>query len=306
VVVVGSRVVDAPLIQGFLDTRNSGKPRTVFQAMQSSEWQGLSALELRQALNINDQRLKALKVKSVRPDFYGQIGQIFAEAAHCIRLAVSAEIRSETCAARYDHRLEEWWRTWREEALLIHYPDHGGAEEPVADWAAYPDSSQYRHHVKLVHAVERVRSLLDASPAENLKLEVWSRWEPNKDRQLCLWASSVGPFLDTQIMRRDDIKVGSKYKSVQVFCAGAPMFLHEGDDEEGDTRWKSYFALPIWLEADDRSQLPVGVVSLASMRHGNPANRSQKPGSVSEANLKYIFAAISVMQTVGAEILSPS
>ena len=39
-------------------------------------------------------------------------------------------------------------------------------------------------------------------------------------------------------MRKDDIDIGSRYKSVQIFCAGAPLFLHEPEDVY--ERWKAY------------------------------------------------------------------
>jgi hypothetical protein len=95
-------------------------------------------------------------------------------------------------------------------------------------------------------------------------------------------------------MRRDTISPQSTYRSVQVFCNGAPTFLHA--DPVARDRWRSYLATPVWFE-DYRGEIPVCVISLASM---------WERGSVGEHNLSHLDTVLSRMRQIGRSIIAVS
>ncbi len=133
-------------------------------------------------------------------------------------------------------------------------------------------------------------------PAEEmLKLEVWIRWKPEAARELRLWASSVGTWHDVAAMRRSEISPRSRYRSVHIFCHGAPIFL---DDAEVDSRWQTYLGLPVWLDGR-RGVIPAGVITLAS---AEPLDTS----SVNEGNLSRLDQAMEEMRTVATRVISPT
>ena len=193
VLIVGSSVTDGPLVSALMDTQptitgakleEQGQIRRyVIQPRQSHEFRiRTDPIDLRLSLRMNEQRLSALSAQSIQPDFYGQTSQLFSEAANCVKLEAAGKIVNQVETLRYDNRLDRWWRDWSKMTMS-------------------PEGSalQHEHHLSLKNLMAEIRAFLAIPQAEVTKIELWSRWEPNRDRQLCLWASSVGSWPDTLV-----------------------------------------------------------------------------------------------------------
>jgi len=70
-----------------------------------------------------------------------------------------------------------------------------------------------------------------------------------------------------------------------------------------EARWKAYLGVPVWLDRPE-GQLPVGVVSLASMR-GPVATNDHPAGHVSHEALDVLAGAMPLMIDTALEILTP-
>lgn len=293
VLLVGTSVADGPLVNALLKTRSgTGLKRYAIQPLQGPEWLAEDDAQREQLADLNDRRLEALNVKAIRPHLFGQVGQLFAELTEVIRVGDPDALKRRNCERRYDRRLEAWATSW-----ISACRDNEGVQK--------------RHHNWLGESLDSVRKLLGAPAEEALKLEVWVRWKPNDaNRKLAKWASSVGSWTAFDAMRMDDIDASSRYRSVVVFCAGAPKILHEpqtSDALSNRDRWLSYFGIPIWTDADSHyGQIPVGIVTLASMWSGRGPHDRHPAGSIAERNLEKLAKVIGPMRLVGKAILIDS
>jgi hypothetical protein len=290
VLIVGSSLTDAPLLEALQDTKPAkkeatsdvadsgperpGTERIAFLPLQGREWRAIDHDSTRDHVQgLVQKRLHLFDVNPIYPHFFFQVGQFIDEVRTCLRHAQeNVKYTDYVCPYRYGARLESWWDRW------------------LGVTQASPDA-QREHHDLLRETIPVIAELVAAPPSEMLKVEVWLRWRPESERLLCLWASSVGNWPEVRSMRQDNIGVDSQYRSVRIFCAGAPMFLPADIASGEESRWKTYFGLPIWLEADG-AVAPVGVVTLASML-------DETRSSVTPRNLRRIKYAIPVMEKVG-------
>jgi hypothetical protein len=275
---LGTGITDPPLISALLNTKRAsqaGLRRLAMIPLQSDQfYYGEPDTPTSSRLyHWNKTRLQELGVEAHYPEFYFQVGQLFHEVQKCIEHGDQKSMLAASSPRRYGSRLESWWDVW--------FKKNCGT-----------DSSQASHHHLLMTELDNIRSALHAPIDENLKLEAWVRWHPESGRELALWASSVGTWPDIWSIRRDTISTQSTYKSVKVFCNGAPMFLHT--DPTSPDRWRTYLATPVWSE-DSRGEIPVGVISLASM---------SEEGSVGEHNLEFLDTVLTRMRLIGREIVA--
>lgn len=274
IIVVGSSLADAPLVNALADTKpkeDEEHPNRVAILSSSSAVADRSANG--DALSIwHDRRLRYMGLTPIYADYHIQVGQFLYEIQQCMSRGYREEMTKAHSPHRYGFRLSAWWRDWYEQNIAN-------------------GSLQQQHHQKLVSALADIRSQSGIPLDDNLKLEFWLRWRPESSRKLALWASSTGTWIDTYMMRRDEIRVGSDYRAVQIFCGGAPRFLSEAPESE--SRWRRYLGLPIWNTVD-AGRVPVAVISLASM---------DESGFLREENLGVLRHAIGRMQDVGTELV---
>lgn len=281
VLIVGSSLSDGPLVNALIKNAESsdrGEVAYVIQPFQGSEWRDEKKGLMEGVQALNAARVEALGLTSLEPEYYGQVAQILFEAADAVHWRTQGDLLSDQSPLRYDKRVEAWWNKWRD--------SHRNPE------------SQAAHHRALAALLPRVRKDLKASQGEGLKIELWTRWEPNSARQLALWATSNGSWIDYKIQRRDDISLKSKLMAVQVFCAGSPKLLKEEADP--DSRWRTYFGYPIW-RFGEKGRFIAAVVIVASMY---PDGR--KKSSLIDAKLERIQRLHMLFDVVGDMILDPN
>lgn len=286
-IVVGSSLTDGPLCEALLDVTGedaeSPRPkrrRYVISPLQAPEWSNKTLRPLM------DRRHEALGLETVHPHHYGQVGQFLSEVAGAMYRGDGAAQRVESHRSRYNRRLRLWW----------------AAQLPrLFENADTPDVA----YQVLKKSLERIRTVAKFSPGEELKLELWGRYDPNHARRLRLIGTSIGPWDDTQTAHYADIAPNSQYFAARVFTMAAPMVYHEPKEHTG--RWKSYVGIPVWV---DRStfQLPVGVAVLASMRpypDGDTrlVDEVSPESSITIPNLKTLLRAFEVMTYLGEAML---
>lgn len=290
--VVGSSLSDGPLVNALILDREK-KDRVgvsyVIQPFQGSEWRDPeSGLLVAGVHALNAARVEALGLKTLQPEYYGQVSQVLFEAADSVHWGTEAELVDEQSPLRYDKRVATWWHEW--------CAKHRNA------------ASQEAHHKALAALLPRVRKDLEASRGEGLKIEIWTRWEPNSERQLALWATSNGSWIDYTIQRRDELSLNSRLMAVQVFCAGSPKLLTE---EEGvDSRWRTYFGYPIW-RFGEKGRFIAAVIIVASMYPAATADarvpsRARKKSSLTDTNLERIQKLHILFDAAGDLILDPA
>ena len=286
-IIVGSSLTDGPLCEALLDVAAAeverGTPRRrrhVISPLQAPEWRDKT---LRSLL---DRRHEALGLETIHPHHYGQVGQFLSEVAGAMYRGDGSAQRTGSHPSRYNRRLRLWWE----------------AQQPrLFENEEMPEVA----YQVLKKALERIRVVAKFVPEEELKLELWGRYDPNHLRRLRLIGTSIGPWDDAQAAHYADIDPNSQYFAARVFTMAAPLVHHEPPDHVG--RWKSYVGIPIWV---DRStfQLPVGVAVLASMRPYSAADSRCVDGISPESviatpNLKRLFRAFEVMTYLGQAIL---
>ncbi len=253
--IIGSSLTDPPLLNALARTAEQAKQqqlsRLAIMPLQgllvpSDEERRITAI----CKNIRD-RMEHFEVGVTFPDFYAQTAQLLTE----IRVA-ARERRAgnpyKGSPAEHRNRLEQWWLAWQE--------DRSG------DWAA----ANLRDHEALLDRLRELQRKFKVS-REMMKLEIWIRWQPGTgSRILKLWASSTGTWPDERSMATAPIGNNSHYVSVQTFCLGRP-----GVHATVNDRWPTYLAVPIWVGAEQSQDLPVAVISLASMEEETRIDRKE-------------------------------
>ena len=188
------------------------------------------------------------EVEVTFPDFYSQTAELITE------IRIAARERHENrgyrgTSAEHHQRLIDWWEGW-----------HGRRSH---DWAEAneKDHRTLREELEDLQRAFRLR--------EPMKLEIWIRWNPAKDpRLLKLWASSTGTWLREDTMPVAEISNESKYVSVETFCHGRPGIHADRDD-----RWRTYLSVPVRIGTAQDRDVPVAVISLASMEKETQISR---------------------------------
>jgi hypothetical protein len=153
----------------------------------------------------------------------------------------------------------------------------------------------------------RVKMLRDVEVAKNRgsspelrKLEVWVRHNPSEgERRLTLWVSSLGILSDRTILKHEQISLATEQASVKAFTEGRPLHLDLEDLRHRKagkraSRWKSFFAVPIY---DVNLTMYLGVVTLASTA---PKDASSLP----KKDTTGMIELIEDMIQIGRDILS--
>lgn len=292
VLVVGSSLVDGPLIDALIATKGAaikaGRSRYALLPLQGIDWRDDEfAVKNPGVEALHKQRLDALGIHPIYPHTFGQVGQTLYEAAALAGSEISqADLQRPDNPIRYDARVNAWWEAWHSHSKVA--------------------GTQRFHHELLAAALPLLKRDMGASVREGIKVEVWARWDPVGKRELALWASTVGPWHDSNLMRRAPIGRSPQYMAVKVFRSGSPQFLVEPSDSP--SRWRSYFGMPIW---DYWGNAPFisGVAIMASTwptrerpLHDHEANGTL--GSVGEDNIRKVLTSGYRLREVADTILS--
>lgn len=247
VMLLGTGISDVPLVDALALTNPSESTGEI-----SSQWRRFAISPVHSDLTldnldhvneIRNLRLRHLGVRYIAPDYFFQSRQLLEEWRAAVQHN-GTRYSSVKSSFRYGARLINWWNNW------VDSPPHDLQERQSLDYLLLRD-------VMLAY----IKQILgEAATAESLRLEVWLRWQPN-ERELRLWASSVGDWPDIETMRRDKIGPASKYTTTQAFVNGAVTY-----GSSDSSRWESFLAIPL-RQMDEASglSLQVGAVGLSSM-----------------------------------------
>jgi hypothetical protein len=242
---LGTTLRDRSVADSLIRTRAASFARYGLLSYQGDEWADQDG-DIRAVADAALRgRMKHLHVEPIRPDYYGQVGQLLSEVIHC-RINCDCGYAGDANAKnRYGSRLEQWWHDWHQ--MVTSAPDitlmYDRSQELLAEVREFA-----------------VKTLKSARP-EELKVELWVRYEPKRRRELQLWSSSQAATRPGQVAHRCRIENRSNYAAVRAFCQG---FAVRGPLLHGSGRWKSYFSVPIILRSEPWHNLPVGVVNLIS------------------------------------------
>jgi hypothetical protein len=304
VLVVGSSLTDPPLLDALAKTphskseEKSGKRKRV----AVMPLQGINLPESlpggREGEKLIEQywgkaeiRMRQFDIEGTFPDFYGQVAQFLTEVRVCTDIR-SSGISYHESDKRYGKRLTDWWSAWyagRRGGVGV---DESVARENLAQ-------SQVRHHETLRAAVEEIGTILGVDESEKLKIEVWLRWDPD-NRQLKVWASSTGTWADIDITHSADIAANSSYASVRAFCVGRPQ-IYKTENESH--RWPTHLCVPLVTGKGTNYELPVGVISLASMLMSADQNASGI-SKIGTWNGRLVEEAVLKLREVGLSLVT--
>lgn len=276
--IVGASMTDPPLLRALAATKREENDRYALVPLPS-----LLSVTERAALQRNIQeRYEHFGVRAIFLDYYGQIQQFVREVTTVASLPSPYDYLSHTKNVRYGRRLSFWWGRWR---------------KSVAAWSEDP---QYLVHQTLDIAKLALSSIVRAAPSEIFKLELWLRWEPETQRQLNLWASSVGSWVDEESMRIGPIELDSEYQAVRAFVAGTPTFHAMPESQSPSQRWRTYLSIPLYWKAAKHGELAVGVLTIASM--SDASDSALNPA----LNKSRLIEAIQFAEALGQELIEPS
>lgn len=249
--VIGTSLTDPPLLRALARTReeaaHKGLLRIATVPLQSLNVSvGDTSLVKDIQQNLVD-RMDHFGVEVTCPDFYSQVTQLLTE----IRICASELDRGGSYVGspvQYGNRLRAWWTSWKASRYDSSAKDN--------HW----EEANRRDHALLLRRLVELQEKFGLV-GELMKLEIWIRWEPStSNRYLKLWASSTGTWPDEKSMRKEMISSTSEYASVITFCRGRPDILLGTE-----RRWRKYLCVPVKIGAQQGHDLPVAVISLASM-----------------------------------------
>lgn len=276
--IVGASMTDPPFLRALAATKSSGFDRFALVPMPSA----LSPAD-RAALHRNArERFQHFGVTPIFLDYYGQIQQFVREVTTAAKLDDPSNYLSDREPIRYGRRLSAWWDQWIEQ---IH--------------ASYSDQQSLVHTILDVARI-MLSSILDASPSELFKIELWVRWNPEQLRRLNLWASSVGTWVDEESMRWGNIELESEYQAVRAFTAGRPTYFALDEEESPTQRWRTYLSIPLYWTSADHGEVTVGVLAIASM------SESTQSALNPSTNKSKLIEAIAFAQDLGHRLVEPS
>lgn len=260
VIIIGSSLVDPPLLSALANTvpsEGEGRLRIAVMPLQGMGFPPDSDNLVEVVKDSVEDRMASFHVRAMFPDFYYQVAQLLTEIKISLNRSVPASAnRHGSSSIRYRKRLDAWWRGWRN----------------GRDGRDY--KRQQGDHKLLCDALRSIKSKLEIPRDETVKLEIWVRWDPSATPGLRLWASTTSLWRHTELMRCADIVADSEYASIKAFCLGRPGIYPSDSD-----RWKTYLCVPIRVN-DNRGDLPVAVISLASMQAGEASRIHEKNGSL--------------------------
>lgn len=276
--IVGASMTDPPFLRALAATREAGFDRYALVPMPSR----LSPAD-RAALHRNaKERFQHFGVVPIFLDYYGQIQQFIREITTAAKLDDPSDYLSDDQPIRYGLRLASWWGDWIEQVRTGFV------------------GTQWLVHTVLDLARLTLLEFLDASPAEVVKIELWVRWDPQHNRQLKLWASSVGTWVDEESMRWGEISLDSEYEAIQAFIVGRPRYFALDEKDDPSQRWRTYLSIPLYWTTAEHGEVSVGVLTIASM------SESTQSALNPSTNKSRLIEAIAFAQDLGQELVEPS
>lgn len=279
VLLVGTSLSDPPQLDALFATKDAaaaqGRKRWAIFTVpaQGSLPVGFSQIEY---MRLTRKRLQALGVEPVFVDYRVQTVQFFRELAICAGEDHPERYKERHYKKRYGRRLLRWWNRWNKANAAI-------SIEEQQMYCSYLLSSR----------LTRLQEMLGAPASEVMKIEVWIRWEPARHRKLRLWCSSAARWNELAAMRDAFIETDSDTLSIEAFRTGRPVA-----GEVHDSRWKSYVAMPLWVQ-NDLSEMILGVVTIASMADLSDSSLVPSRNSAS------IEKAFRILEDLGAIIVDP-
>lgn len=259
---VGTSLSDDPLIQALTATKGLDAGQrvallTVPEKLLDQARDGVTEPEILSALAL---RGRHLGLTMLHPASHHQIAQ-FVEEVRVRMLLERNDARGDedASAAGYAARLADWWEAW-----------HGSASRPK--WI-------YKCLRMGLRDLNEILEPLIAKPehaGEVRRLEIWVRWAPSENRTLTLVGTSAGPIMDEATRRAESTATRrpSAIAAIRAFQEGKPVrtaLTNLGYSVDA-SRWKSFFAVPIFVEGEvvvgrDKTSVvgtvPVAVIVLA-------------------------------------------
>jgi hypothetical protein len=185
-------------------------------------------------------RTANLGVEAIRPDYYGQVAQFLNEVALCV------SDPDRYAAETYMYRLDAWCKKW-----AIHVKKIGPVELRAA------------HNRRLRLALDRMNLALSVPDANRAKIELWVRQEP-RSRELTRFSTSNAIHTGSEEAPLRRLSICGKHRDFEVVEAFISRRAVSGavSSLEMKDRWSHYMALPVVLQNEPWSGLPVGVVAL--------------------------------------------
>ncbi|WP_314966504.1 SIR2 family protein [uncultured Actinomyces sp.] len=258
-VIVGSSLVDTPLVRSLLQLRReqqesssdgavAGFNRYAVMPCITSSGSSFLTLQL--------MRAGELGLHPIFFEYYDQISDLFS---NLISFALKSDLPSGLMPS--DFALEKWMDVAKN------------------NFSREISMLAYDYSVTLVREFFNKYFPRD----ELLKIEFWflesSETSPT-GKALTVWSNSAGPIYTKGLRRTEPVTVDNarRVASVSCFTTGAPNLIGVQSldiaafdafrrDNSKPTRWRSFFSVPISLWFDEfRVQVTIGVITLASMR----------------------------------------
>lgn len=262
---LGSSLTDLPQVAALSRSRQHSHRVALVPAHSSSLLTG--ELDHGRLLQQYQRRGKHLEVALLLPDFHFQVAQYCEE----LRIAITNTpggargYADPDTRARYGLRLLEWW-------------EHAQQLETKTGLA--------KIHDRLTRCLTEIKEVLpekeSADGPESMRVELWIRSNPRKDRHLAFIGKSGELITDTTGMRFAELELGTHNAAVAAFIEGRPQIytwddLRKGparpDEDADNSRWKTFLPVPL-RASSPLGSVPVGVITLASTR---PQEQSRIP-----------------------------
>lgn len=293
VLIVGCSLDDNPLLQALADPLVQGDaPRFAVMPTRSlgnrgsgQSYGGVDYDLLRRTLV---GRMKQFSTRVVFPDFYFQVAQLLQEISTWAGQA-SSGASYRTSETRYGMRLVGWWNDWSARCC-------SGSIDLAQNWWEKQVAIQ---KILVADLTEKISPILKAVLGDGwdfdarLKLELWVRWNPEDNRELRCFCSTVNLWTDQELMRTAPIAGDSSWASVSAFVSGRPQRIFEQGDQ-----WPTYLAVPIGIELAD-GWVQVGALVLASQY-------SEEKSGITDENAEAVNSLVSALTTLGTALLQPT
>lgn len=306
--IVGASLTDAPLLRALHETANSKNKR--FAILLSNNYE--DSIDPEFPKNQTDERVRhqlshrgdAFHLEILVPDFKMQVAQVIEECALARQIQESSST-SNYGSVSYRNRLVQWEKTWQAT---------NAAETSEKKRDLFAEMSRNLHI-----AVNEIRGVVnrcryDLSPSEQrawdserLRLELWIRSRPTKDRTLTLWNTSTGPIFDRTNLNQKEIEIYSQNAAIRCFTEGRALHLDLSDlvgSNAWSGRWRSFITVPVFNQLledhypEIKSSTPIGVLVLASNKNLDE--------SVFPINPRTMKEIVDLIMTYGTLQLSPS
>ncbi len=298
VLIIGSSLTDAPLLEALLDkptqddsSRHSRIALFPIPSMVARAQHDITKIQTKALWDQYKTRMNAFGVQISVPDFYSSLSQF------CDELRLVTEHKNKVgigSPKSYLERLSLWWSEWSDGVL------RNGVRRREIDAWIHDIASSY------------MKLLSREDYEESLKIELWAVWNPSDERRLLKrWANSAWPSSEwndediangEKMAREAEIVVNSNYAAIRALVTARPLLdtinldgRHNPVDSPHGSRWRQVLAVPISIETHG-GRIAVGAVTLMSM-----ASNSY----LSESHPTFLQSCVAVLRNVGQLSLDP-